>query len=1197
MSKPEDKTLRQQLIDLCKQSIEHLQKAEKGKLSKNSENTSNSNLGPMTNISPSLTMGEESSAKMKKNVYRGYGSGVAGMSAQKMGGGVAGGGAMRMSEDATCDKCGTPLEDVVGKKLGGFCEDCLHKNTFLPGDFMASESMGKAEHVIGFTRSGKVINDVDAPPNADFKPHEHHTAYKLHQHLARKERSADYPDTDKALAHEQRARIHKEQWLKAKPITKAEDDIAAPGAVLPGDKPSKDESPKKSGSGGDVINKAAPAMSTPKPPAAPKPPSAGAGMAKARIDEGKGIEGKVAARRARNMRFGVADPDEGEHTVGVPLEQRGVHHQHGGIISGLGRLQIERARAWQSKIHPKLPKDVEKAAPSMKVPAAGGVKAQPQKKRPGSGLMVGFSSTMVGSAAPAAGGMAKARIDEGKSPDAKVSARRERNFRAAAGHLDSPRGMRIVGVPKPQQGIHRDFGEAAAEFAAGKKYPELKNFKLEKVSPPGKFKDLPEKLKAKGYPAKSAFAIAWAAKNKANKSEMAKAEGEGVLPGDKPSKDATPKGSGSGGELVKSSQPVSRKKIKAINAQDRLFNYSEKAHKTNLAQDHATAALMGLSAAKAHKDVGDEVGVSEALSLAQAHVHAHGKHANADKKLQSKLEGAFDKQARGYGYLMGKAEEEKYRLHQAGRRPGSVQYVSHLPGQGGSDWGWTDEPSKALHVSKAWANRFLKDRAYVGAIASAHRVNKLMGKAEHDFGHAPEGQAARVEDAVNQIYQGLAHVHYHKPHMGGHLWEARLHSNTGPKIWALVHPNEVHLKHTGTGEEDVVAKAEGGPTGAPKAPQKMGTATSVSKPAKTSAPKPSMPPGSHLGLPRTISLTSIFKRESLAKKAFGMKELAEAKAKMGMPGQKMVMDKLATMGPKPPKPTATQAARAGIKASFGKAERPESDHPFHTGKTSIGLMSADNPYEKDVDMGGHEALLQDLNRLGLKHEEVKGVYGGKPERSVMIYGPSREQMFHLGEKYGQESVIHRPERWTTTSNPQAHFIYTAGPDKGKYHIGRGQTIVVPKGGRSPFKDNYTIVPGLGHLQMGFNFEDLHGTGHGMPETKKAEPKLPGMTAPKETPKSLVHGLTRTAGTTPRQSTASMVGELVQGAKPKETAKGLVHGLTSKVLGKEEIGFKKLKQKLAHKKGVSDPAAVAAAIGRKKYGQAEMTARSKEGKKS
>jgi len=49
------------------------------------------------------------------------------------------------------------------------------------------------------------------------------------------------------------------------------------------------------------------------------------------------------------------------------------------------------------------------------------------------------------------------------------------------------------------------------------------------------------------------------------------------------------------------------------------------------------------------------------------------------------------------------------------------------------------------------------------------------------------------------------------------------------------------------------------------------------------------------------------------------------------------------------------------------------------------------------------------------------------------------------------------------------------------------------------------------------------------------------------------------------------------------------------MAKEHIGFDKLKNKLAHKPGVSDPAAVAAAIGRKKYGQAEMSRAAHAGK--
>ena len=46
---------------------------------------------------------------------------------------------------------------------------------------------------------------------------------------------------------------------------------------------------------------------------------------------------------------------------------------------------------------------------------------------------------------------------------------------------------------------------------------------------------------------------------------------------------------------------------------------------------------------------------------------------------------------------------------------------------------------------------------------------------------------------------------------------------------------------------------------------------------------------------------------------------------------------------------------------------------------------------------------------------------------------------------------------------------------------------------------------------------------------------------------------------------------------------------------EHIGFEKLKEKLAHRKGVRDPGAVAAAIGREKYGKAGMAKKAAAGR--
>lgn len=70
-----------------------------------------------------------------------------------------------------------------------------------------------------------------------------------------------------------------------------------------------------------------------------------------------------------------------------------------------------------------------------------------------------------------------------------------------------------------RKGIAGALKKKIDEYAEGLRIlreRELRAEKLAKVSPPGKFKDLPEKLKEEGHSAKSAFAIAWSAKNKAD---------------------------------------------------------------------------------------------------------------------------------------------------------------------------------------------------------------------------------------------------------------------------------------------------------------------------------------------------------------------------------------------------------------------------------------------------------------------------------------------------------------------------------------------------------------------------------------------------------------------------------------------------------------------------------------------------------
>lgn len=74
-------------------------------------------------------------------------------------------------------------------------------------------------------------------------------------------------------------------------------------------------------------------------------------------------------------------------------------------------------------------------------------------------------------------------------------------------------------------------------------------------------------------------------------------------------------------------------------------------------------------------------------------------------------------------------------------------------------------------------------------------------------------------------------------------------------------------------------------------------------------------------------------------------------------------------------------------------------------------------------------------------------------------------------------------------------------------------------------------------------------------------------------------------------------------KPSQNIWERVMAVTEATCGKcgqkiteKHLGFKKLKNKLAHKKGVKDPAALAASIGNKKFGKAGMAKKAAAGRK-
>lgn len=141
-----------------------------------------------------------------------------------------------------------------------------------------------------------------------------------------------------------------------------------------------------------------------------------------------------------------------------------------------------------------------------------------------------------------------------------------------------------------------------------------------------------------------------------------------------------------------------------------------------------------------------------------------------------------------------------------------------------------------------------------------------------------------------------------------------------------------------------------------------------------------------------------------------------------------------------------------------------SEHPLFTGAESVGMITGENPVHAAA-AGGHEGLKRELQQLGARFDETEGRYGGKPERSLLVYGLPREHLFALGQKYGQEAVIH-------SENGKRQFMYTNGPKVGQMHVGDGADQHWAEGSQAP-ADDYTRVPGHGHVRLGFDWANSH----------------------------------------------------------------------------------------------------------------------------
>ncbi len=137
------------------------------------------------------------------------------------------------------------------------------------------------------------------------------------------------------------------------------------------------------------------------------------------------------------------------------------------------------------------------------------------------------------------------------------------------------------------------------------------------------------------------------------------------------------------------------------------------------------------------------------------------------------------------------------------------------------------------------------------------------------------------------------------------------------------------------------------------------------------------------------------------------------------------------------------------------------DHPLFSGKNTVGLMTADAPRYPTVDIGSNDDLERHLTAHGLKFEKTHGSYGG-PETSYIIHGPTREQMYDLGHRAGQEAIVY-------SQNGQHELTYTHGPHAGKYH----PSLPLVRFAQQQPDDYYTHLPGKGYMSLHFDFDKMH----------------------------------------------------------------------------------------------------------------------------
>lgn len=111
----------------------------------------------------------------------------------------------------------------------------------------------------------------------------------------------------------------------------------------------------------------------------------------------------------------------------------------------------------------------------------------------------------------------------------------------------------------------------------------------------------------------------------------------------------------------------------------------------------------------------------------------------------------------------------------------------------------------------------------------------------------------------------------------------------------------------------------------------------------------------------------------------------------------------------------------------------------------------------------HDQILDMLKQKGYKVQSIHGVYGGKPERSIIVHSPPEENIPHLHDlshKLGQEASIH-----SDGENHKMHFHH--GDAAGKHVKGSGTEYF-----DAPPEDAFSDLEGL-LFRHNFDWNKVH----------------------------------------------------------------------------------------------------------------------------